>query len=72
MCAPPGGKKFTLWGITSWGIGCGNPDKPGVYTRLAKYIPWLFTRMFLTPDEIVRKQILSLQIPNTHCQHVRG
>ena len=33
--------KWTLVGITSWGDGCGDPNSPGVYTKVSNYITWI-------------------------------
>lgn len=30
-----------LVGIVSWGEGCGNPNYPGVYTKISSIFNWL-------------------------------
>ncbi|KRT86665.1 Trypsin [Oryctes borbonicus] len=34
-------ERWVVIGIVSWGIGCGNKGKPGLYTRVNNYIPWI-------------------------------
>lgn len=34
-------QRWIVIGITSWGIRCGDPRYPGIYTRVNNYIEWI-------------------------------
>ncbi|XP_029834986.2 proclotting enzyme-like [Ixodes scapularis] len=45
LMLPDEDQRFSVIGVTSFGVQCGDSDFPGVYTRVSRYLKWITSKL---------------------------
>ncbi|XP_063157919.1 prostasin-like [Candoia aspera] len=63
VCKCDGSENWLLTGIVSWGLGCGLPNFPGVYTSVSYYADWIQQQLPNKPIDCVAQEKMGVCIP---------
>lgn len=59
----PSSGQYRVVGLVSWGVGCGLPGVPSVYTAVSDYLDWIWSKVDLVDPYSVMDPIVALQGP---------
>ena len=67
LCKPKGGR-WTIWGITSFGKGCGKKGYYGIYAKVPNYISWIRSTISVEWNNASKNATINLHSVNS-CDH---
>ncbi|XP_043929688.1 acrosin-like [Protopterus annectens] len=69
MCMDPKTGIYVVSGITSWGSGCGQMKKPGIYTSTQSFVDWIEKKVTSQPQQ--EKQEHEIVNPVKHEKEIK-